>query len=614
MWAPFHWCCIASIIIFVLLPASAVARWDVSNDVSDLSVSNDQQEVEVSSFTVQNANILCEIRILDVDFPDASNHSDAHKDEVVVCISSSTTVSNVSQTYEIELPREYSWSNGDMVMLQGPLTIDFERARLIPSNVTDWVTMSRPLDAKGHNRQLRSASNLRLTLVVRVTYRGRQPTLTASELQGRIFGRGPDKLINSLRSQLEACSHGKYLVRIPRHDEIENGLMEVLVSQSLPPSEDSVLVLENRVMRVVTARLGEAWMSRLSHILLVFPQHNDIRFNGNPDYLAYGYVGGRISVYRNTWAGKLSALVHEVGHNLFLSHSGMGRDMYADMSGYMGYGQEKVGAPRMCFNGQKHYSLGWYADRTRHLFVQDLPFSGWLAFFLDAPQTQPNEAVITILTLPGPERLFLQYNLAQGANAGTSAGRNAVTIVRDSASIGETRGLQSWWVGKVLPGGRALRYYVPALRGNLVFRACRSYTGPPAKVHIIIHLDRGDGQSAPQCNVTPLPYCDDDMEASFQYNGRARDCGWLMRNLHIPTIRQDICEDVTHDGHRACPETCGACRDECYDRKDASFWVNANLGRKNCEWLSSRRLWQESICVPGHEAFRLCAESCDRCD
>lgn len=312
----------------------------------------------------------------------------------------------------------------------------------------------------------------------------------------------------------------------------------------------------------------------------------------------------------------MQALVHEIGHNLELSHSGRRGDVYGDMSGFMGYGIDVIGGPLMCFNGQKHYATGWYHDHTRHLFPRDLPFAGWLAFFGEATETAPNEPVLWVLNLPGPERLFLQYNLAKGINVGTLANRNAVTVTRDEGNLRETSGLQSWWVGAVKASDPPLRYRIDALRGDLVITVCKMISGPPPKVHLTIYLDREGGKrTPPACRDALVPFCDDDLYATFWYNDRERNCRWLARRIRKSArIREAICGDATHAGYQACPETCGGCHDHCHDHPSLGFWVNPKLGRRNCKWLSVRVRWQEKLCVVGHDAFRLCPESCDRCD
>lgn len=578
--------------------------------------------------------VLCEIQTLDIEYAVgnmdgrfvAKSSSPTNLDESLVC-QTLTFDNDVMQRYKISYTTMSNLRNGDTVRLHGKIQLDHTNALLLTTNATQWQIMSSLPPDKPVHRLLRVPSPVKLALVVRVTYLGREPSLSASQLRGRIFGRGSHRVTNSLRSQLEGCSHGQYRVRVPPpQNDISGGVMEVTISRSVAGSADSVLVLENLVVAQVTRRLSsEPWFHRLSHIMIVLPQHNHIRIGNDPNYVAYGYIGGTVTVFRNTWVGKLSVLQHEIGHNLGLKHSGRYGNDYLDMTGVMGYGVDRINGPRMCFNAQKHYATQWYSPR--HLFApMDLPYQGWLAFFGHVDKTQTNEPVIMALQVPGPQRFFLQYNLARGINAGTLSGKNAVTIVRDEASLGDTDGMQSWWVGAMSqtePGyPRIVRYPVARLQGDLVFVVCNTeiVDGPPAKVHVSIFLD--DGTIPPLSTCAPsLPmYCDDDMYATFQVNGQDRNCGWLKRqkltrdNASTNALWQRICADTTHDGYQACRETCGACRDDCHDATVGRFWVNAKLGWQNCEWLSSRVAWQEQLCVVGHDAFRLCAESCNRCD
>jgi hypothetical protein len=49
--------------------------------------------------------------------------------------------------------------------------------------------------------------------------------------------------------------------------------------------------------------------------------------------IAYAYVNSWNSVYDDDWCMKVSAQVHEIGHNLGLSHSNEGGESYEDRSG-----------------------------------------------------------------------------------------------------------------------------------------------------------------------------------------------------------------------------------------------------------------------------------------
>jgi hypothetical protein len=65
------------------------------------------------------------------------------------------------------------------------------------------------------------------------------------------------------------------------------------------------------------------------------PDLQGLKYGGG-SYLAYGYVGGTVTVFKDLWAGRVSALIHEVGHNMMLNHAGLGNEEYGDMTGYMG--------------------------------------------------------------------------------------------------------------------------------------------------------------------------------------------------------------------------------------------------------------------------------------
>ena len=66
---------------------------------------------------------------------------------------------------------------------------------------------------------------------------------------------------------------------------------------------------------------------------------------------AYGYVPGSLTVYGDSWDGT-SVLMHEVGHNLGMSHSSENGGEYGDESCILGGGFSENG-PLTCYNGAK---------------------------------------------------------------------------------------------------------------------------------------------------------------------------------------------------------------------------------------------------------------------
>lgn len=106
-------------------------------------------------------------------------------------------------------------------------------------------------------------------------------------------------------------------------------------------------------------------------------------------------------------------------------------------------------------------------------------------------------------------------------------------------------------------------------------------------------------------------FCDDDREATFlvsSISGKRERCVWL-------AARQDEKKRLCVDGKEAmtvCPETCGACMDQCEDTPGGKFMLN-NVQR-DCLWLSLRNHMIDKVCVEGHEAFTTCSETCNSCD
>ncbi len=65
------------------------------------------------------------------------------------------------------------------------------------------------------------------------------------------------------------------------------------------------------------------------------------------DWIAYGYSGWSRTVFNNEWCGYVSSAVHEIGHNLGLSHSAKGNVEYGDKQGMMGFSYRRINAPAM---------------------------------------------------------------------------------------------------------------------------------------------------------------------------------------------------------------------------------------------------------------------------
>jgi hypothetical protein len=77
---------------------------------------------------------------------------------------------------------------------------------------------------------------------------------------------------------------------------------------------------------------GHGWLNEFDHIMYVLPAGTD----WGAGVLAYAYVNVKRSVYNDQTASFVAIQVHEIGHNLFMAHSGADGSTYRDHTCYMG--------------------------------------------------------------------------------------------------------------------------------------------------------------------------------------------------------------------------------------------------------------------------------------
>jgi hypothetical protein len=97
--------------------------------------------------------------------------------------------------------------------------------------------------------------------------------------------------------------------------------------------------------------------------------------------------------------------MHEVGHTIGFRHSNQDGMEYGDMTDYMGASYGTDDWPAICFNGQKNWQAGWYADRSIAIDPNDGNWKGYLAAFVDYDLTKSTEYVV----IKVGANLYLQY-------------------------------------------------------------------------------------------------------------------------------------------------------------------------------------------------------------
>jgi len=252
-------------------------------------------------------------------------------------------------------------------------------------------------------------------LVVRVIANGVGPSFTREQIGDSVFGSlvgGTDQ--NNLASQYKACSYGK-LKMVPETNKsnVVKGVVEVSISRTASQStlgqmqSDAAVQLPNQGIS----------LNDYDHIMYCMPTPIDSK-------VAWSQTNGQVSVYNDKFCLGLSTQMHEVGHNLGMSHSGAGTDPYGDKSGYMGYSGSNSEKPLQCFNGAKSWQLGWYSDRVVDINplskeVFDGKLSGIAQYGLMVGSE--HKVVVHVITPDGIDNVFVAYNRAVGMNNETSS-------------------------------------------------------------------------------------------------------------------------------------------------------------------------------------------------
>ena len=147
-------------------------------------------------------------------------------------------------------------------------------------------------------------------------------------------------------------------------------------------------------------------------------------------------------------------LMHEVGHNLGMGHSGESGGEYGDESCIMGAGFSENG-PLQCFNAHKSWQMGWFASRSHIYNLADGIWNGRLIGQVDyANGNDSTSKVILKLNTPGPEDYYVMFNRVK---TGEVESMNKVMIAR--AGEEGVNPSESDLVAKIGPGETAVLPY-----------------------------------------------------------------------------------------------------------------------------------------------------------
>ena len=243
--------------------------------------------------------------------------------------------------------------------------------------------------------------------VLRISASDNEPDFSAEELFSLTF---EDEI--SPKTQLDKCSWGKLTIEPSTY-----GMLDVRLN--IPSEGAEYVPLMNGAEQAANSYFGVNVRDEVDLIMFILPP-------GTGSWAAFATVGGKQSVYNNAWGGYLGGTMHELGHNLGLRHSFEMGVEYEGRDGYMGSAPQRTRYPQRCYNGQNHWFLGWYQDRS----LEVDPFRSRvvkLAAFVDYMKAATDEPVVVKIGYD----LYLQYNRAKGMNQDTNDAEDAVSVVRD---------------------------------------------------------------------------------------------------------------------------------------------------------------------------------------
>lgn len=576
-------------------------------------------------------SILCRVLLVDAMYAIDDEYQDADKDQEFKCILVTDQDHTDSTMYSLDLPSDFV--NAHPHLGTGETFVSITKGRpvwepgsmqppsiAIPTNAT--ITVVDPPDHARRrletHRENRTHGN-KTVLVLRITSLDGAVKLSKETLSERIFGIGANSPKRTVTSQYNNCSFGKLNLVPAQGQGIVNGVAEI----SIPSNNFNVNpeYLEPLAVREAEALLGiDDLEASFDHILFVFP-YGTLRQGYRPDWYAYAVIGGKRTFYNNDNAGFLTIVMHEIGHNFGLYHSSEKGDYYGDTSGLMGSSYRMVDYPYKCFNGHKNWLLGWFNDKTATIDITKGAWTGNIAAFTHYDKVRPEDFIVVNVG-----DLYLQYNRADKFNLFTGDKPNQITIVQGTSPDERSSLLGSVSLVARLPN-YPQTHHIVNFQGSgfdLIIEACeQNYLSRisgdlPDYIRVSVHLENGVQSSA--CNLptpppTPAPT---QMPTTLPMITTLRP---TPAPTPSPTVSPTLATlsptpaptlAPTMSPVTAAPTTASPSK-TCDDFQTATFFIPELNFHANCAWLSNSPVWRKRLCVPGHEAFDMCEETCGKC-
>ncbi len=235
---------------------------------------------------------------------------------------------------------------------------------VLPDGPIQFTTNNSGADAAAAgegetNRKLSVYEGNKRVLVVRVTdVDGLAVPEDAATISDKFFGTNGDT--RTMLSGFQRCSFGKLLMTndydTDAYDEIlaAPGVLELTIDVRLQTSTQEEIA--ESAQRALALKLGHALPGPFHHIAFVLEGCYPVETTC--EFAAYAFVNHWLSVFVGENFKFPAVVMHELGHNMNLAHSG-GTDgeIYTDHTCLMGNPLFSDDVGRMCFNPAKNYQI-----------------------------------------------------------------------------------------------------------------------------------------------------------------------------------------------------------------------------------------------------------------
>jgi hypothetical protein len=202
----------------------------------------------------------------------------------------------------------------------------------------------RPEDRR---RQLAALNGTNTLLIVRLTdAAGNVSSWNASETANQVFGTFGDTV--TLKTVIEGCSNGQLMLQqypTTANNSVVNGVVELTLAVNFSDynavypanitlnEKDWTHLKDHVFLRLASLNQGfpnYASYSKYTRDLVLMFTNDNYELSGSPGQNIDGWasIGGGYSIYNGF--SRLQTLVHEIGHNLLLGHSGENALSYGD--------------------------------------------------------------------------------------------------------------------------------------------------------------------------------------------------------------------------------------------------------------------------------------------